>query len=181
LELKATENDADEGRLVEDAKRDLSRFDALYEANFDRVYAFVARRVRSREEAEDATAEVFHHALAGLPRFEWNGTPFIAWLLGIATRVLANRRQRASRRNEIAAEDLDLIAIQNHAEQNALFAQLLERLPLDQRRVLEQRFFEQRSIREIANALGRTEGAIKQLQFRALETLRGQMRNRHES
>ena len=178
--MRATGHDADESRLVEDAKRDPSRFDALYEANFDRVYAFVARRVRTREEAEDATAEVFHLALAGLPRFEWNGTPFIAWLLGIAVRVLARRWQHVSQRNEVSTEDLDLIAIQNHAEQNALFAELLKRLPGDQRRVLEQRFFEQRSIREIANALGRTEGAIKQLQFRALETLRGQMRNRHE-
>lgn len=178
--MKATEHDADERRLIEEAQRDPSRFAGLYESSFDRVYAYVVRRVRTREEAEDATAEVFHHALAGLPRFEWNGTPFVAWLLGIATRVLARRWQRASAQKEVPGEDLDLLATQSQAEQQALFRQLLERLPPDQRRVLEQRFFEQRSIREIAHALGRSEGAVKQLQFRALETLRDQLRNRHE-
>ena len=59
-------------------------------------------------------------------------------------------------------------------------AQLLEQLSEDQRRVIERRFFAQRSIREIAHDMGRSEGAIKQLQFRALETLRAQVRNRHE-
>jgi RNA polymerase sigma factor (sigma-70 family) len=53
-------------------------------------------------------------------------------------------------------------------------------LPPDQRRVLEGRFFEQRSIRELAQELGRSEGAVKQLQFRALETLRNHMRDRRE-
>ena len=178
--MKASEHDADERCLIEEAQRDPSRFAGLYESSFDRVYAFVARRVRTREEAEDVTAEVFHLALAGLSRFEWNGTPFVAWLLGIATRVLARRWQRTSAQKEVLGEDLDFLATQSQAEQQALFRQLLERLPDDQRRVLEQRFFEQRSIREIAYTLGRSEGAVKQLQFRALETLRDQLRNRHE-
>lgn len=178
--MNVIERDAEQKRLIEAAQRDPSCFADLYEANFDRVYAFVARRVPTREEAEDATAEVFHQALGSLAGFEWNGTPFVAWLLGIAARVLARRWQCASRRNEVPADDLDLVAIQSHAERQALFRQLLERLPADQRRVLERRFFDQHSIREIAQELGRSEGAVKQLQFRALETLRDQMRDRHE-
>src|SRR4030095_4374771 len=70
----------DERLLVEARKADPSRFADLYERNFDRVYAFVARRVGSRSEAEDLTAEVFHQALAHLRRFEWRGAPFRAWL-----------------------------------------------------------------------------------------------------
>jgi RNA polymerase sigma-70 factor (ECF subfamily) len=58
--------------------------------------------------------------------------------------------------------------------------QLLKRLPADQKRVIELRFFDQRSVREIARDMDRSEGAIKQLQFRALETLRKQVGNRHE-
>jgi RNA polymerase sigma-70 factor, ECF subfamily len=178
--VNITEQQADQKRLIEAAKRDPSHFADLYEANFERVYAFVARRVRTRDEAEDATGEIFHQALASLPGFEWNGAPFVAWLLGIATRVLARRWQLASKRNEVPADELDLVAIQSQAERQALFRQLLERLPEDQRRVLQRRFFEQRSIREIAQELGRSPGAVKQLQFRALEALRDQMRNRHE-
>jgi RNA polymerase sigma-70 factor (ECF subfamily) len=178
--LKATEHGADEQRLIEEARHDPSRFAGLYEANFDRVYAFVARRVPGREEAEDVTAEVFHQALGSLATFEWNGTPFIAWLLGIAARVLAQRWRRSTVRSEVSDIDLDGIATQNHAERQALFRQLIERLPADQQRVLLRRFFEQRSIREIAHELGRTEGAVKQLQFRALATLRDQVRDRYE-
>src|SRR5205085_12254931 len=83
---------ADEERaLIEAAKRDPARFAELYEFNFDRVYAYVSRRVRDRSIAEDVTAEVFHHALANLERFEWRGTPFAAWLFRIAANEIADR------------------------------------------------------------------------------------------
>jgi RNA polymerase sigma-70 factor (ECF subfamily) len=61
-----------------------------------------------------------------------------------------------------------------------MLADLVGRLPSDQRRVVLERFVEQKSIREIADTLGRTEGAVKQLQFRALESLRARMRDTHE-
>jgi len=76
--------EGDERLLIEAAQQDPRRFGELYERNIDRVYAFVARRAGDREEAEDLTAEVFHHALANLGRFEWRGVPFVAWLLQIA-------------------------------------------------------------------------------------------------
>jgi RNA polymerase sigma-70 factor (ECF subfamily) len=72
--LKVTEHDADQRRLIEAAQRDPGRFAEIYEANFTRVYAFVARRVREREEAEDLTAEVFQEALAGLGCWELRRT-----------------------------------------------------------------------------------------------------------
>jgi RNA polymerase sigma-70 factor (ECF subfamily) len=65
-------------------------------------------------------------------------------------------------------------------ERHAMLFQLVDRLPADQRLVIMRRFVDQKSIREIAQELGRSEGAIKQLQFRALETLRGQVRSTHE-
>jgi len=178
--LKVSEHDIDERRLIEAAQRDHGRFADLYESNFDRVYAFVARRVPTREEAEDISAEIFHQALAGLAGFQWQGTPFIAWLLGIASHLVARRWQRATNQPELLLDESELATTNDQAEQQALFAQLLDRLPDDQRRVLQRRFFDQRSIREIAQELGRSEGAIKQLQFRALETLRSQVRSRHE-
>ena len=100
-------NVPDERLLIEAAQHDPSRFAELYENNFARVYAFVARRVQNREEAEDVTAEVFHQALAKLGHFEWRGIPFVAWLLRIAANALADRWQRAARNPEIATEVLD--------------------------------------------------------------------------
>jgi len=171
----------DERLLIEAAKADPQRFAALYERNFDRVYAFAARRTSSRGEAEDLTAEVFHHALANLGRFEWRGIPFVAWLLQIARNSLADRWQRAARERGEPAPDPDGIASDDtDADRRAVLADLVRRLPHDQQQVVVARFVEHRSIREIAQALGRSEGAVKQLQYRALETLRARMRNADE-
>ena len=170
----------DERVLVEAAQRDPGRFSELYQRHFDRVYAFIARRAGGRAEAEDLTAEVFHHALASLGRFEWRGAPFIAWLLQIARNALADRWQRTGREQGIPQPEQGEDETRAGVERRAVLAGLLSSLPKDQERVLLERFVEQKSIREIALGLQRTEGAVKQLQFRALESLRAQMRDGHE-
>ena len=73
LTARNKERQADERLLVEAAQKDPARFAELYENNFERVYAYVVRRVGDRAETEDLTSEVFHHALANLRRFEWRG------------------------------------------------------------------------------------------------------------
>src|SRR5215467_5192762 len=85
--------DPDRG-LVEAAQADPRRFADLYELYFERVYAFIARRVRDRGETEDLTSEVFHRALANLRAFEWRGTPFLAWLYRIAHNAILDRAKR---------------------------------------------------------------------------------------
>jgi RNA polymerase sigma-70 factor (ECF subfamily) len=177
--LKALESHNDERLQVEAARQDPARFAKLYENNFDRVYAYIAHRVRDRDEAQDLTAEVFHQALAGLPRFEWRGLPFAAWLLGIAAHVLSDRWQRAARQQEVAADGLEQAGVDDDVERKAMLYQLVDTLPADQRQVIIQRFVGQRSLREIATELGRSEGAIKQLQLRALQNLRERIRCNH--
>src|ERR1700759_342235 len=129
--LKAVEAATDERLLIEAAQRDPRRFGELYENNFDRVYAFVASRVFDRTEAEDLTAEVFHQALANLRQFEWRGTPFIAWLLRIASNAIADRWQRRSRHTEVSDSDLPEAGAEDETERRVLLAQLLEELPSD--------------------------------------------------
>jgi RNA polymerase sigma-70 factor, ECF subfamily len=170
----------DERLLIEAAKADPQRFAALYERHFDRVYAFVARRSGSRGEAEDLTAEVFHQALANLGRFEWRGVPFAAWLLQIARNAVADRWQRLARERGEPAPDRGETGNSADVDRRAMLADLVSRLPHDQQRVVLARFVEQKSIREIAEALGRTEGAVKQPQLRALESLRAHMRDVNE-
>jgi len=181
--LKALESKPDdridEQLQIEAARRDPARFAELYEDNFDRVYAYIARRVRGREEAEDLTSEVFREALASLPRFEWRGLPFVAWLLRIAANLLSDRWGHLTRQPEVATGDLDLVGIDENIERRAILYQLVGTLPDDQQRVVNLRFVQQKSLREIAGALGRTEGAIKQLQLRALQNLREKIRSRH--
>jgi RNA polymerase sigma-70 factor, ECF subfamily len=174
---KAQDRDSAERRAIEAAQKDPARFVGLYENNFQRVYAYVARRVRHRDEAEDVTSEVFHQALANLQRFEWRGVPFASWLFKIAANAIIDRSKRAAKEQELP-EDFELAAQDDSSEtldeieRRAMLFQLVDRLPPNQHRVIVMRFAEDKSIREIANELGRSEGAVKQLQFRALQNLR---------
>ncbi len=169
---------ADDRTRIQDAQRDPSRFGELYEQNFYRVYAYVARRVRDRHEAEDLTAEVFRSALASLRTFQWRGIPFVAWLLRIASRTVADHYKRTGRQsgNPVAeSEPVDSQEIERHV----ILFQLVDRLPDAQARVIRLRFVEQKTIREIAAILQRSEGAVKQLQLRAFENLRAQLEAFH--
>jgi RNA polymerase sigma-70 factor, ECF subfamily len=173
--LKGRENEADERLLVEAARRDPSRFAELYEQHFTRVYAYVARRTENRQEAEDITAEVFHKALEKIRSFEWRGAPFAAWLLRIASNAIADKWEKAARErgnpSKEKGEEFDF----DEANESARLFGLVKELPTDQRLVIEMRFAEEKGIREIAEAIGRTEGAVKQLQFRAIQDLRARM------
>jgi RNA polymerase sigma-70 factor, ECF subfamily len=174
--LRALLKETDERLLIEAAQRDPRRFSELYEGNFERVFAFVMRRVRDRDIAEDITAEVFHQALAKLPHFEWRGVPFAAWLMRIAANAITDRWQKTNRETELPPEELEDAGVEGEIERRAMLFQLVDGLPEDQRLVVVKRFVEQRTIREIAAELGRSEGAVKQLQFRALQTLRERMK-----
>jgi RNA polymerase sigma-70 factor (ECF subfamily) len=178
--LKALKKEADERLLIEAAQKDPARFAELYENNFERVYAYVVRRVRDRAETEDLTAEVFHHALANLHRFEWRGIPFAAWLFRIAANLISDRWQRASReRISGEPEQIEALPASNadleEIERKATLFRFVDTLPADQKRVVVLRFVEQQSIKEVAREIRKTEGAVKQLQFRALTTLRARM------
>jgi RNA polymerase sigma-70 factor (ECF subfamily) len=163
--------------LVEAAQADSTRFLDLYDRHFHRVYAYALRRTGNRADAEDVTSEVFHRALTNLSGYEWRGIPFAAWLYRIAAHELSDRRRRAAR--EAVTQPPDVDTNTPEFEQRVLLFQLLDRLPADQRRVVEMRFGDGRSIQETAAALDRSEGAVKQLQRRALERLRTELEARH--
>lgn len=177
--MPGAKEDVDERELVEQAKKDPRRFSALYERHFGRVYAFVSGRVATREDAEDVTSYVFHRALENIGRFEWRGAPFRAWLLRIAANAIADRWQESGRdrKKHAEAHELDAGLEQAHSdvERQLHVAELVSLLPEDQRRVVLGRFLKGSTIRELASELGRTEGAVKQLQFRAMQSLRAQL------
>ena len=179
--MEATE----ERRLIEAAQSDPVCFASIYEIYFELVYAYVARRVRNRAETEDLTAEVFRKALASLPRFKWTGAPFAAWLFRIASNMIADRTKRVARegnadpyltigpapRGQPGPTHTQQTELEE-CEQRAQLFLMVDELAEDQRRVVVMRFAEEKSIAEISGELGRSEGAVKQLQFRALENLR---------
>jgi RNA polymerase sigma-70 factor, ECF subfamily len=181
--LLANRDETHERRLVEAAQQDRACFGAVYERYFGLVYGFIARRVRERTLAEDLTSEVFRKALASLPKFKWTGAPFGAWLLRIASNMIADRAKREAKLATATADDSlvahtsgeDSQASLEYAERRARLFRLVDELPGDQKRVVVLRFAEEKSIKEIAGELGRSEGAVKQLQFRALESMRAKL------
>ena len=174
--MTVTIDEDDERTLIAAAQADAARFEQLYDRYVQRVYGFVSRRVGNRAAAEDITSAVFEQALVNLPKFEWRGVPFSAWLMRIAANAITDHWRRTAREAGDAAELPDAIEM-DAIEQRAILFQLVERLPGLQRRVIELRFGEEKSIREVAAALDRSEGAVKQLQLRALENLRKEMRH----
>jgi len=165
-----------ERRLVEASQRQPRRFAQLYERYFDRVYAFALTRTGHRTAAEDVTAETFRLAFENLSGFEWRGVPFSAWLFRIAANAATDHLKRVSKEETLpeTANDQDeswearLIEVETRAR---LF-ELVQRLPKSQREVLVMRFGQEKSLKEIAGAIGRSEGAVKALQHRAMTTLR---------
>jgi RNA polymerase sigma-70 factor (ECF subfamily) len=137
------------------------------------------KRVQDRAESEDLTADVFHHALANLKRFEWRGIPFAVWLFRIAANVIADRWHRSGRE---FTDDSGIIqsaqvspAEIEEVERRATLFRLVDTLPAEQKRVVVLRFVGQKSIKQVAKEIGKTEGAVKQLQFRALSTLKARV------
>ena len=166
-----------ERAIVEAAQRDSRRFGDIYERNFERVYAFILKRVGDRDAAQDLTSDVFHSALENIGKFEWRGAPFAAWLFRIAANAIVDRGRRAARFesakllgafDDPSCDENDIA----EAEHRARLFKLVDELPADQCRVITMRFAEEKSIAEIAKKIGRSEGAVKQLQFRALQALR---------
>jgi RNA polymerase sigma-70 factor (ECF subfamily) len=181
--LKPPGNEAAERLAIEAAQRDPSRFARLYEDHFDRIYAFIARRVHDRDEVQDLTSEVFHRALKNLAQFEWRGISFAAWLYRIATNAIIDRSKDRSKRanpeNVIDAGDRfvdDSVAdVVEAVQERARLFGMVEKLPADQRRVIVMRFSEDKTIGQTAKKMRRSEGAIKQLQFRGLQNLRNRI------
>lgn len=170
-----TQTTDDDRLLIEAAQADPARFVEIYERYVDRIYAFVSRRTENRATAEDITAHVFEQALATITRFEWRGLPVSAWLFRIASNAVADHwRERSRHADEPVPDVPDPRELEDIDRRIALY-QEVERLPELQRHVIRMRFVEEKSIREVAAALNRSEGSVKQLQLRALEKLRKSM------
>ncbi len=168
------------------ARADPARFDALYRKYVAQVYNYAVYELGDHHEAEDATERTFLSALAGLARFEERARPddgegastFRIWLFRIARNVVAERRRRWRRRPEApldlvsdapAPGDVEGAVVAREMAASALRA--VERLPGDRRRAVMLRFVHEMSTSEIAEILGRSEGAVRVLIHRGLRGL----------
>ena len=166
-------------KLVDAAQRgDREALEELYLLHFDRIYSYLHVTVSNRHDAEDLTTQTFLKMLESIGKFRWGSAPFSAWLFRIAHN-LAMDHFRASRRwqpeEEVPEPEPDEAT---SAEAGALAAigqksmlELIDDLSTEQQQVLTLKFVFGFGNGEAATILGKSEGAVKSLQHRALATL----------
>lgn len=170
----------EERLLVERARRNSDAFGELYSRYYSRVYAYVYSRTSNRENAEDITSDTFLLAFEKLDRYEWRNLPFGAWLFRIASNQVAMYYRKA--RPSLDIEDVVLWDTEPTPEAEAISAasaqevrSAVQVLNQDQQRAIRLRYDLGLRNREIATAMGRSEGAVKLLLHRATSALRSQV------
>jgi RNA polymerase sigma-70 factor (ECF subfamily) len=166
--------------LVELARNgDSEAFGQLYDHYHKSVYRFLYYRVGSVPLAEDLTAETFFRALRSMSSFRWQGKDFGAWLMTIARNLTTDHFKAGRTRLESTTEDMSTLDTTTEGPEGAVLASLtnealleaLSQLPAEQRDCLVMRFLQGLSIAETADVLGRSAGAVKQLQLRGVRNL----------
>jgi RNA polymerase sigma-70 factor (ECF subfamily) len=164
--------------MIEAAQRDRAAFGPLYERYVDQIYAYAHTLTRNRELAEDVTAATFAKAIEDLPRFEWRGVPYSAWLYRVAANLVARQARRPAWVDIDAHQPVDTRSpevIVEQSDREAGVRAAVARLPDDQRQAVLLRFGGELRNREIGEIMGRSEGAVKLLTFRAMTALRKEL------
>jgi len=169
---------SEESLIQRAQERDPVALTQLYEANFDRIYRYIAMKIGDRMEAEDLTQQVFLNAVQSIGSYKWKGMPFSSWLYRIAHNQIVDYFRRKAKRPTVTLDDTDppggddpqrTTEVKLTMEELALATQ---KLTESQREVISLRFGGQLSIAEVARTMGKSEGAIKALQHSAVAALR---------
>ena len=183
LATSSEESEAERTRLialVELARKgDADAFGMLYDHYQASVYRFLFYRTRSSTLAEDLTSETFFRALRSMTNFRWQGKDFGAWLMTIARNLATDHFKAGRTRLEMTTEDMGQHDDSTEGPETPVLASLtnemllkaLTQLPDEQRDCLVMRFLQGMSIAETASVLGRSDGAVKQLQLRGVRNL----------
>ncbi|WP_030422661.1 ECF subfamily RNA polymerase sigma factor, BldN family [Streptomyces sp. SCSIO 75703] len=175
--------DSDSARMMDLVERaqagEADAFGRLYDQYSDTVYRYIYYRVGGKATAEDLTSETFLRALRRIGTFTWQGRDFGAWLVTIARNLVADHFKSSRFRLEITTgEMLDANEVERSPEDsvleslsNAALLDAVRRLNPQQQECVTLRFLQGLSVAETARVMGKNEGAIKTLQYRAVRTL----------
>lgn len=179
-----------EEKLLKEVENEPHKFGEIYEAYYKNIFGYVFRRTASYDAAKDITAETFLKAYTGIQKFRWRNISILYWLYRIATneinKYFNSRRYMPESLNRIHEEygidvtdysnaETERIMIEEDLEKHKEFKklnELIKKLDTKYQDVISLRFFEQKSIREIAVILDKKEGTIKSLLSRGLDKLK---------
>ena len=168
----------EESLILRAKQKDEEAFARLYEEYFDKIYRYVALKVGDKMEAEDIAQQVFVKAIKSISSFKWKGYPFSAWLFRIAHNQVVDYFRKSKKRVSVA---LDESLVADEDDPPEIFERKLDieklasatkQLTPAQQEVISLRFAGGMSIIQVAQAMGKSEGAVKALQHSAIVSLR---------
>ncbi len=168
----------DELRQIEIAKKDPRQFAPLYKKYHEAIFRYIYKRVDEEESAYDITSCVFVKALAGLHKYEFRGVPFSSWLFRIAKSELYQSFRDKKAQRTVSLDSVTIVQFIDDLnedfseEQRTNLLNSLKLLKEHELQLIEMRFFEKRSFKEIGEILGLTENNAKVKTFRALVKLK---------
>ena len=167
-----------EQEIIERSKKDVNAFGELYEKYFDRIYNYIYRQTDDEDLAGDLCSQSFINALNNLPKYEFRGVPFSAWIYKIAGNEVNKHYRKNKGKKIFSIEELkvkELVEAADEGWDEDMINKLIDymkNLPTDMLQVLELRFFEDKDFKEIAFILDITESGAKMRTYRALDKLR---------
>jgi RNA polymerase sigma-70 factor (ECF subfamily) len=169
---------AEENSLIQATRKNPEKFSAIYDKYFEGIFYFIYRRTDDEDIASDLCSQTFLKALQNIKKYEFRGLPFSAWLFRIASNEVNKYYYKKKKTKVFSLEEervMELFEDEEHSfsqEQIELLVKVLKDMPTDTVEVLELRFFEGRSFKEIAFILNIGESGAKMRLYRAVEKLR---------
>jgi RNA polymerase sigma-70 factor (ECF subfamily) len=177
----AMDNVSDDKQLIEQAKKDISRFTPLYEKYVDTIYRYCYNRVnRNKDLAEDLTSEVFVKALDNFDSFTYEGKPFVTWLYRISHNLIvdyfkAKKNQNVSFDSLLVNPPDETEGVLDNLSKEEYISEIqksLTELPPKANEVIALKHIEEYTFKQIGDILGKSESAVKMQYYRALEMVK---------
>lgn len=177
----------EEQAWIQAAQQDTRKFEPLYNRYYEAIFRFIYQRISDKHLSGDLTSEVFMKALSSIKSFNSQGIPFSSWLFRIARNILIDRFRRGKNNRVVNVETSALAGMAEEAEVDSVdeermnrMLQCLENLPDEDMQLIEMRYFEKRSFKEIGEILDITENNAKVKTYRILDKMKNLMTASHK-
>lgn len=164
---------------IDQAKKNLEKFEILYDRYYERVFRFIFQRVQTESQASDLTSDTFIRAMENLTSYRFKGVPFASWLYRIARNLVYKEYKKVNSIRQVNFLSQDIIEIAEEIDDSNealkkrdLLITSIKELSASETELIEMKYFEKRSYREIANIIGISENNAKIKTYRVVQKLK---------